>query len=164
METNIQPLKSNTTLIFNHHQMDLSDAEQELTKNINHSIKQFFNIYAPKQSVLIDVQLKNNEQSKSNTSSLLFQISIKSSQTKAEKSIAKIKNPCDKKPIKLTHRESEVLQLIVKGLSYNDIARTLVMSTHTVTTHTKNIYKKLSVHSRGEAAFEAQQLGLFNQL
>lgn len=157
-------METNTAMIFNHHQVDLIDAEQELTKNINHSIKQFFNIYAPRQSVLIDVQLKNNKHSKSNTSSLLFQISIKSSLNKPKKSVKKIKKPCDKKPIKLTQRESEVLQLIVKGLSYNDIARTLVMSTHTVTTHTKNIYKKLSVHSRGEAAFEAQQLGLFNQL
>jgi len=61
---------------------------------------------------------------------------------------------------KLTRREIDVLQLIAKGLSYNEVAGVLIMSAHTVTSHIKNIYKKLAVHSRGEAVFEAMQLGL----
>jgi DNA-binding NarL/FixJ family response regulator len=60
----------------------------------------------------------------------------------------------------LTHREGEVLQLIAKGLSYQRIADALGMSPHTVTTHIKQIYRKLAVNSRGEAVFEAMQLGL----
>jgi DNA-binding NarL/FixJ family response regulator len=60
----------------------------------------------------------------------------------------------------LTQREGEVLQLIAKGLSYQRIADTLTMSPHTVTTHIKQIYRKLAVNSRGEAVFEAMQLGL----
>jgi len=60
----------------------------------------------------------------------------------------------------LTGREREVLQLIAKGLSYQHIAQALQMSPHTVTTHIKQIYRKLEVHSRGEAVFEAMQLGL----
>lgn len=60
----------------------------------------------------------------------------------------------------LTPRENEVLQLIAKGLSYQRIADTLGMSPHTVTTHIKQIYRKLAVNSRGEAVFEAMQLGL----
>ena len=60
----------------------------------------------------------------------------------------------------LTPREREVLQLIAKGLSYQHIAQALQMSPHTVTTHIKQIYRKLEVHSRGEAVFEALQLGL----
>jgi len=63
---------------------------------------------------------------------------------------------------RLTKREIDVLTLIAKGLSYNEIANMLIMSSHTVTSHIKNIYRKLSVHSRGEAAFEAMQLGLIN--
>jgi DNA-binding NarL/FixJ family response regulator len=59
----------------------------------------------------------------------------------------------------LTPRETEVLKLIAKGLSYQRIADTLVMSPHTVTTHIKQIYRKLAVNSRGEAVFEAMQLG-----
>lgn len=60
----------------------------------------------------------------------------------------------------LTPRERQVLQLIAKGLSYQRIAETLAMSPHTVTTHIKQIYRKLEVNSRGEAVFEALQLGL----
>jgi DNA-binding NarL/FixJ family response regulator len=60
----------------------------------------------------------------------------------------------------LTPREGEVLALIAKGLSYQRIALTLGMSPHTVTSHIKQIYRKLAVNSRGEAVFEAQQLGL----
>ena len=59
----------------------------------------------------------------------------------------------------LTPRETEVLTLIAKGLSYQRIADTLTMSPHTVTTHIKQIYRKLAVNSRGEAVFEAMQLG-----
>ena len=62
-------------------------------------------------------------------------------------------------PSPLTPRETEVLQLIAKGLSYQRIADTLAMSPHTVTTHIKQIYRKLAVNSRGEAVFEAMQLG-----
>ncbi|MBX3599398.1 MAG: response regulator transcription factor [Rubrivivax sp.] len=60
----------------------------------------------------------------------------------------------------LTPREGEVLALIAKGLSYQRIAEALGMSPHTVTSHIKQIYRKLAVNSRGEAVFEAQQLGL----
>ena len=62
-------------------------------------------------------------------------------------------------PSPLTPREAEVLKLIAKGLSYQRIADTLGMSPHTVTTHIKQIYRKLAVNSRGEAVFEAMQLG-----
>jgi ATP/maltotriose-dependent transcriptional regulator MalT len=39
-------------------------------------------------------------------------------------------------------------------------AGALDISTHTVNTHVKRIYHKLEVHSRGEAVYEANQLGL----
>ena len=60
----------------------------------------------------------------------------------------------------LTRRENDVLQLIAKGLPYQRIAETLDLSPHTVTSHVKQIYRKLAVNSRGEAVFEALQLGL----
>ncbi|MEZ5739807.1 MAG: response regulator transcription factor [Burkholderiaceae bacterium] len=60
----------------------------------------------------------------------------------------------------LTGRESDVLQQIAKGFSYEEISHSLGISVHTVTTHIKNIYRKLAVRSRGEAVFEAVQLGL----
>jgi DNA-binding NarL/FixJ family response regulator len=60
----------------------------------------------------------------------------------------------------LSEREREVLQLIVKGFSYGEIAGLLGVSAHTVTTHVRSIYGKLEVHSRGEAVYEALQLGI----
>lgn len=61
---------------------------------------------------------------------------------------------------RLTRREQEVLQLIAKGLSYARMAEVLGMAETTVTSHIKQIYRKLEVNSRGEAVFEAIQLGL----
>ena len=60
----------------------------------------------------------------------------------------------------LSDREREVLTLIVKGFSYAEAARLLSVSAHTVTTHVRSIYRKLAVHSRGEAVYEALQMGL----
>jgi DNA-binding NarL/FixJ family response regulator len=60
----------------------------------------------------------------------------------------------------LTERETELLGLIAKGLSFDDIGQRLGISPHTVVAHIKKIYRKLAVHSRGEAVYEAGQLGL----
>jgi DNA-binding NarL/FixJ family response regulator len=60
----------------------------------------------------------------------------------------------------LTPREAAILNLIARGDSYGEVARALSVSVSTVQTHVKNIYGKLSVHSRGEAVFEAQRRGL----
>ena len=62
--------------------------------------------------------------------------------------------------VTLTQREEEVLRQVVKGFSYKEIAENLDLSVHTVTSHIQHIYRKLSVRSRGEAVFEAIQLGL----
>lgn len=60
----------------------------------------------------------------------------------------------------LTKREAAILDLIAQGESYGDVAKALSLSVGTVQTHIKNIYSKLSVHSRGEAVFEAHRRGL----
>jgi DNA-binding NarL/FixJ family response regulator len=52
----------------------------------------------------------------------------------------------------LTDREKGILQLLIKGLSYKEIAATIFISTETLNTHIKNIYRKLNVHSRSELA------------
>ncbi len=61
---------------------------------------------------------------------------------------------------RLTEREREVLRLIVKGFSYAEAARLTGVAKSTVTSHIRNIYRKLEVRSRGEAVYEALQLGL----
>jgi LuxR family maltose regulon positive regulatory protein len=61
----------------------------------------------------------------------------------------------------LSQQELRVLRLLAAGLSNTDIARELVVSTNTVKTHVKSIYRKLSVNSRGEAREVARELKLF---
>lgn len=60
----------------------------------------------------------------------------------------------------LSRRELDIMGLLAKGLTLTAIAEILSISEHTVTTHVKKIYKKLNVHSRGEAVYEARQLHL----
>jgi len=60
----------------------------------------------------------------------------------------------------LSRRELEVLELVVKGFTFPEIAGLLALSPHTVGTFVRRIYRKLEVRSRGEAVFEALQLGL----
>jgi DNA-binding NarL/FixJ family response regulator len=62
--------------------------------------------------------------------------------------------------VKLTPREIDILWGIAKGFSYAEIAGHLGLSRQTVPGHIKNIYRKLEVHTRGEAVFEALQQGL----
>jgi DNA-binding NarL/FixJ family response regulator len=60
----------------------------------------------------------------------------------------------------LSARETEVLRLVAKGFSLVEVAQILHVSHTTARSHAKNIYRKLEVHSRGEAVFEATRMGL----
>jgi len=55
----------------------------------------------------------------------------------------------------LTKREKEILSLLVKGMSYKLIADQCFISLDTVNNHIRNIYKKMQVHSKGEAVAKA---------
>lgn len=63
----------------------------------------------------------------------------------------------------LTPRELEILNLAAKGLTVAAIGEVLGLSPLTVVTHVKNLYRKLAVHSRSEAVFEARELGLLRR-
>jgi DNA-binding CsgD family transcriptional regulator len=60
----------------------------------------------------------------------------------------------------LTAREIEVLQLVAEGFSNRRIAERLVISEATATRHVANIFGKLGVHTRAEAARIAAERGL----
>jgi len=62
----------------------------------------------------------------------------------------------------LTEREREVLTLIAQGLSNQDIADQLVISTKTVNRHRENIMAKLNLHSRVELVRYAIEKGLID--
>lgn len=68
----------------------------------------------------------------------------------------------DKRAELLTPRELEVLNLLSRGFSYAEIGGILSLSTQTIATYVKSIYRKMEVNSRSEAVFEASNMGLLN--
>jgi DNA-binding NarL/FixJ family response regulator len=62
--------------------------------------------------------------------------------------------------VRLSTREAEVLNLIARGCTYQEVSTALNIGSETVATHLRNTYTKLSVHSRSEAVYEASRLGL----
>jgi DNA-binding NarL/FixJ family response regulator len=60
----------------------------------------------------------------------------------------------------LTPREREVLVQLTRGISIADIGTVMYISRHTVGDHVKNIYRKLNISSRAEAALQAKHMGL----
>ncbi len=65
-------------------------------------------------------------------------------------------------PNNLSPREQEVLTLVAKGLSRNDVAKLLGLSNNTVARYIRDVYQKLNISTRAEAAVEACRMGLVN--
>src|SRR3954466_8754982 len=61
---------------------------------------------------------------------------------------------------RLTHRETEVLKMVAKWLSYRQIAERLVLSHRTVQNHVQNTLRKLQLHNRVELTRYAIERGL----
>lgn len=79
----------------------------------------------------------------------------------ALKTLKLLRNPInfenkDEECVKLTTRETEVLEQLSKSLSYSQIAENLFLSPSTVRKHIENIYTKLQVHSKIEAVQKAK--------
>jgi DNA-binding NarL/FixJ family response regulator len=60
----------------------------------------------------------------------------------------------------LSERETDVLKLLAQGYVTKEIARKLNISGHTVGSHIKNLYRKLSAHTRVQVVRIAQERGL----
>src|SRR5688572_33153808 len=67
--------------------------------------------------------------------------------------------PADDGP-QLTERETEVLKMVAKGMSYKQIAERLVISHRTVQNHVQNTLRKLQMHNRVELTRYAIEQGL----
>lgn len=65
--------------------------------------------------------------------------------------------------IRLSMRETDVLQMIGSGISSQDAARSLFLSKRTIDFHLSNIYEKLNVNNRLQAYHRAQGLGLLGE-
>lgn len=74
-----------------------------------------------------------------------------------------VKDNNDDKRITLTTRETQVLSAISEGYTYREIAKILFISDKTVPVHISNIYRKLQVNNRSQAAYKAIQLGLIGK-
>ncbi len=64
---------------------------------------------------------------------------------------------------RLTERETELLQLLVEGNTYQQIADCMFISHGTVRKHVENIYSKLHIHSKVEAVNKANKYQWFQQ-
>ena len=64
----------------------------------------------------------------------------------------------------LTERETEVLRLVAKGMSYKQIAERLVLSHRTVQNHVQNTLRKLQLHNRVQLVRYAIEQGLDDEL
>lgn len=62
--------------------------------------------------------------------------------------------------VELSRRETEVLVCISKGMRVSDTARHLGLADSTIASYIKNLYRKLHITSRAEAAVEAVRRGL----
>lgn len=71
-----------------------------------------------------------------------------------------LKEPDASRPAALSTREKEVLELITKGFTAEEIAKLVQVSPHTVQTYVRRIYIKLKVKSKAEAIYEARSQGL----
>jgi DNA-binding NarL/FixJ family response regulator len=78
--------------------------------------------------------------------------------------LAKCVAPADAQPLRtqLSPREQQVLELITKGFTTEEIAGLMAVSSHTVLTFIRRTYRKLKVNSRAEAIYEAKMLGLLD--
>jgi DNA-binding NarL/FixJ family response regulator len=71
-----------------------------------------------------------------------------------------LSSPQDDGQPSLTERETEVLKMVAKGMSYKQIAERLVISHRTVQNHVQNTLRKLQMHNRVELTRYAIEQGL----
>ena len=69
-------------------------------------------------------------------------------------------SPTDEGAPRLTDRETEVLRLVAKGLTYPQIAERLVLSVRTVQNHVQNTLMKLQLHNKAQLVRYALEQGL----
>lgn len=64
----------------------------------------------------------------------------------------------NQKLLRLNLRERDILELLSKGLSNQEISQKLILSVGTIKWHTSNIYGKLGVRNRTQSVTVAREL------
>ncbi len=75
----------------------------------------------------------------------------------------RMSDPAEPDHPQLTDRETDVLKMVAKGMSYKQIAERLVLSHRTVQNHVQNTLRKLQMHNRVELTRYAIEQGLDNE-
>lgn len=117
-------------------------------------------LYQFEDNGLIQLQLSQIGSTPQRIKQLGGSLSIVSSQSGA---LAMEVQFAPQKQIQLTDREQDVLKQIVAGLTNKEIAQQLNISPRTVNFHLDNIYSKLDVNTRTEAAVFALRQGLISK-
>ncbi len=81
----------------------------------------------------------------------------------ADKLVRHLRDPKESLPhMSLTPREFQVFQLLVEGHSINDIAKTMFLSSKTVSTHKAHIHEKMEIPTTAGLVYYALQKGLLH--
>jgi DNA-binding CsgD family transcriptional regulator len=91
--------------------------------------------------------------------------SINNSNTEEVTNNEKVVIPIDEKMLEklgISKREYEVLTLLGKGMSNQEIADTLFVSQNTIKTHTSRLFEKLDVKNRTHAILKSKELGIIS--
>lgn len=108
-------------------------------------------------------KIKDKLPSKAFVADLLFRLTNKGVDIKKSKKEAEEESEMNFLIVELlTNREIEVMQLVGKGYSNNEIALELHISVNTVKRHLNNAFTKLGVSTRTQAVRVAQQQGFIN--
>jgi DNA-binding CsgD family transcriptional regulator len=90
---------------------------------------------------------------------------INSSNTEGVTNNEKVVIPIDEKMLEklgISKREYEVLTLLGKGMSNQEIADALFVSQNTIKTHTSRLFEKLDVKNRTHAILKSKELGIIS--
>lgn len=130
----------------------LSDEVSHLSPDIVIVNPKYFGIISPSEVVLSDKPIKFIALHNSSTSSELLgnydgAISIMDSAQTIEQTISRLTEGDNTEKVELSVREKEIVKAVARGLSNKEVADLLCISTHTVTTHRRNIASKLEIHN-----------------
>ncbi|MFI3260050.1 MAG: LuxR C-terminal-related transcriptional regulator [Rikenellaceae bacterium] len=130
----------------------LADEVSHLNPDIVIVNPKYLGIVSPRDFIRTDkpikfIALHNSAVSSELLGSYDAEISLMDSAESIEQTISKLISSGDSGRVELSQRERDIVKAVAKGLSNKEVADLLSISTHTVTTHRRNIASKLEIHN-----------------